>query len=98
MSQPLIVALMTGLLEVGPNDIVLEIGTGSGYQAAVVAGLVRQVCTIEIIPGLAVGAADRLQRLGYTNIAVRQGDGDDGWADAATLGAIMLTPAAGHTP
>src|SRR5258708_23051909 len=82
ISQPLILALMTDLLEVGPNDIVLEIGTGSGYQAAVVAGLVRQVCTIEIIPDLAVGAADRLRRLGYTNIAVRQGDGYYGWEDA----------------
>jgi protein-L-isoaspartate(D-aspartate) O-methyltransferase len=98
ISQPLIVALMTDLLEVGPNDVVLEIGTGSGYQAAVLAGLVRQVYTVEIIPGLAAGAADRLQRLGYTNIAVRQGDGYYGWEDAAPFDAIIVTAAADHIP
>ena len=98
ISQPLVVALMTDLLEVGPNDVVLEIGTGSGYQAAVLAGLVRQVYTVEIIPGLAAGAADRLQRLGYTNIAVRQGDGYYGWEDAAPFDAIIVTAAADHIP
>ncbi len=98
ISQPLIVALMTDLLEVGPNDVVLEIGTGSGYQAAVLASLVRQVYTIEIIPGLAASAADRLQRLGYTNIAVRQGDGYYGWEDAAPFDAIIVTAAADHIP
>ncbi len=98
ISQPLIVALMTDLLKVGSNDIVLEIGTGSGYQAAVLAGLVRQVYTVEIIPGLAAGAADRLQRLGYTNIAVRQGDGYYGWEDAAPFDAIIVTAAADQIP
>jgi protein-L-isoaspartate(D-aspartate) O-methyltransferase len=98
ISQPLIVALMTDLLEVGPNNVVLEIGTGSGYQAAVLAGLVRQVYTVEIIPGLAAGATDRLQRLGYTNIAVRQGDGYYGWEDAAPFDAIIVTAAADHIP
>src|SRR5260370_27932966 len=98
ISQPLIVALMTDLLEVRPNDVLLEIGTGSGYQAAVLAGLVRQVYTVEIIPGLAAGAADRLQRLGYTNIAVRQGDGYYGWEDSAPFCAIILNAGADHTP
>src|SRR5260221_5539329 len=98
ISQPLVVALMTDLLEVGPNDVVLEIGTGSGYQAAVLARLVRQVYTVEIIPGLAAGAADRLQRLGYTHIAVRHSDGYYGWEDAAPFTAIIVTAAADHTP
>jgi protein-L-isoaspartate(D-aspartate) O-methyltransferase len=98
ISQPLIVALMTDLLEVGPNDVVLEVGTGSGYQAAVLARLVRQVHTVEIVPGLATGAADRLKRLGYANVAVRQGDGYYGWEDAAPFDAIIVTAAAGHIP
>jgi protein-L-isoaspartate(D-aspartate) O-methyltransferase len=98
ISQPLIVALMTDLLELRPNDVVLEVGTGSGYQAAVLAGLVRQVYTVEIIPGLAAGATDRLHRLGYTNIAVRQGDGYYGWEDAAPFDAIIVTAAADHIP
>src|SRR2546429_7408638 len=69
ISQPFIVALMTDLLQVGANDVVLEIGTGSGYQAAVLARLAREVHTIEIVPALADAAAQRLQRLGYVNVA-----------------------------
>lgn len=98
ISQPLIVALMTDLLEVGPKDVVLEVGTGSGYQAAVLAQLVHQVHTIEIVPGLATAAADRLKRLGYANVAVRQGDGYYGWEDAAPFDAIIVTAAADHIP
>ncbi|HXO90192.1 MAG TPA: hypothetical protein VN849_05315, partial [Stellaceae bacterium] len=71
ISQPFIVAIMTDLLHVGKNDVVLEIGTGSGYQAAVLAHLVRRVYTIEIIPALAEAAADRLRRLGYVNVETR---------------------------
>src|SRR5512132_708850 len=75
ISQPFIVALMTDLLRVGPYDAVLEVGTGSGYQAAVLAHLARRVYTIEIVPGLADSAAARLQRLGYSNVVARTGDG-----------------------
>jgi protein-L-isoaspartate(D-aspartate) O-methyltransferase len=83
ISQPLIVAIMTDLLHVEPSHVVLEIGTGSGYQAAVLAPLVRQVHTIEIIPGLATRAARQLQRLNYANVATRVGDGYYGWPEAA---------------
>ena len=79
ISQPLIVALMTDVLNVDRSSVVLEVGTGSGYQAAVVAELARQVYTIEIIPDLARSAADRLHRLGYTNVTVHVGDGYFGW-------------------
>ena len=75
ISQPFIVALMTDLLEVGPDDVVLEVGTGSGYQAAVLAHLVREVHTIEIIPELAEQAAARLEALGYANVHTHTGDG-----------------------
>jgi protein-L-isoaspartate(D-aspartate) O-methyltransferase len=98
ISQPFIVALMTDLLAVGPDAIVLEVGTGSGYQAAVLARLVRQVHSIEIIPELASSAADRLKRLGYANVAARQGDGYYGWEDAAPFDAIIVTAAASHVP
>jgi protein-L-isoaspartate(D-aspartate) O-methyltransferase len=98
ISQPFIVALMTDLLRVGPNDVVLEIGTGSGYQAAVLARLAREVHTIEIVPPLAEAAAQRLQRLGYANVATRLGDGYYGWREAAPFDAIIVTAAASQIP
>jgi protein-L-isoaspartate(D-aspartate) O-methyltransferase len=98
ISQPFIVALMTDLLRVGPNDVVLEIGTGSGYQAAVLARLAREVHTIEIIPPLAEAAAQRLQRLGYANVATRLGDGYYGWREAAPFDANIVTAAASQIP
>jgi protein-L-isoaspartate(D-aspartate) O-methyltransferase len=98
ISQPLIVALMTDLLQVEPHHVVLEIGTGSGYQAAVLARLTRQVYTIEIVPPLADAAAQRLQRLGYANVATRQGDGYYGWQEAAPFDGIIVTAAASQIP
>jgi len=98
ISQPLIVALMTDVLNVDQSSVVLEVGTGSGYQAAVVAELARQVYTIEIIPDLARSAADRLRRLGYTNVTVRVGDGYFGWPEVAPFDGIIVTAAAGHIP
>jgi protein-L-isoaspartate(D-aspartate) O-methyltransferase len=98
ISQPFIVAIMTDLLRVGKNDVVLEIGTGSGYQAAVLAHLVRRVYTIEIIPELAEGAAERLRRLGYANIETRVGDGYYGWEEAAPFDGIVVTAAATSIP
>ena len=98
ISQPLIVALMTDILNVDRTGVVLEVGTGSGYQAAVAAELVGQVYTIEIIPDLARSAADRLRRLGYTNVTVRVGDGYFGWPEAAPFDGIIVTAAAAHIP
>src|SRR6266705_548877 len=98
ISQPFIVALMTDLLRVGPNDVVLEIGTGSGYQAAVLARLAREVHTIEIVPALADAATQRLQRLGYVNVATRLGDGYSGWQEAAPFDGIIVTAAASQIP
>jgi protein-L-isoaspartate(D-aspartate) O-methyltransferase len=98
ISEPFIVALMTHLLGLGPNSVVLEVGTGSGYQAAVLAQLVRKVHTIEIIPALAEGAAARLSRLGYTNVSVRQGDGYYGLPEATPFDGIIVTAAAGYIP
>ena len=98
ISQPLIVALMTDLLQLEPDQVVLEIGTGSGYHAAVVAGLARRVYTIEIIPALAETAARRLERLGYHNVEVRAGDGYYGWESAAPFDRILVTAAASHVP
>ena len=98
ISQPYIVAFMTEQLEPKPTDRVLEIGTGSGYQAAVLAGLVAQVYTIEIIEELAQRAAADLKRLGYTNAHVRAGDGYRGWAEAAPFDAIIVTCAPEHVP
>jgi protein-L-isoaspartate(D-aspartate) O-methyltransferase len=98
ISQPLIVALMTDILNVDRTSVVLEVGTGSGYQAAVTAALVRQVYTIEIIPELANSAADRLRQLGYTNVAVRVGDGYFGWEDAGPFDGIIVTAAAAYIP
>ena len=98
ISQPYIVALMTDLLQPKAGDRVLEIGTGSGYQAAVLAGLVKKVFTIEIIAELGQQAAERLQRLGYENDTVRTGDGYYGWQDEAPFDGIVVTAAADHIP
>src|SRR5262249_45772242 len=98
ISQPFIVALMTDLVRVGPDDAVLEVGTGSGYQAAVLAHLARRVYTIEIVPGLADSAATRLQRLGYSNVVARTGDGYYGWEEAAPFDSIIVTAAASQIP
>ena len=98
ISQPYIVAWMTELLQVGPEDKVLEIGTGSGYQAAVLAELGCQVYTIEIIEELADPAAQRLSDLGNENITARQGDGYFGWEEQAPFDAIIVTCAPDHIP
>jgi protein-L-isoaspartate(D-aspartate) O-methyltransferase len=98
ISQPYIVALMTHLLEVAPNEIVLEVGTGSGYQAAVLAELVAAVYTIEIVAELADRGGARLGRLGYGNVTTRLGDGYFGWPERAPFDAIIVTAAASHVP
>ena len=98
ISQPYIVALMTQLLELEAGDKVLEIGTGSGYQAAVLAELTDKVYTVEIIGGLAEEAAERLKRLGYTNIKVKHADGYYGWEEYAPYEAIIVTCAPDHVP
>ncbi len=98
ISQPYVVALMTELLNLQPADRVLEIGTGSGYQAAILAELVREVFTIEIRKPLAEAAEQRLRELGYRNVHVRYGDGYYGWEDAAPFDAIVVTAAANHLP
>jgi protein-L-isoaspartate(D-aspartate) O-methyltransferase len=98
ISQPFIVALMTATLELQPEDRILEIGTGSGYQAAVLAELAGEVYTMEIIEPLARNAAADLQRLGYTNVTVKTGDGTNGWPEAAPFDAIIVTCAPDHVP
>jgi len=98
ISQPYIVALMTDLLKPRPDHVVLEIGTGSGYQAAVLACLVRQVYSIEVIPELAAQAEKTLLRLGYRNVAVRAGDGNAGWPEHAPYDGIIVTAAAPRIP
>ena len=98
ISQPYIVAFMTEQLEPKPTDRVLEIGTGSGYQAAVLAEMVAQVYTVEIVEDLARRAAADLKRLGYTNVHVRAGDGYRGWAEAAPFDSIIVTCAPEHVP
>jgi protein-L-isoaspartate(D-aspartate) O-methyltransferase len=98
ISQPYIVAFMTEALELKPGDRVLEIGTGSGYQATVLAELVREVYSIEIVGPLAKEAEMRLQRLGYVNVRVRSGDGYRGWPEAAPFDAIIVTAAPDHVP
>lgn len=98
ISQPYIVAFMSEALELKPQDRVLEIGTGSGYQAAVLAELAREVYSIEIVEPLGKEAAERLRRLGYTNVKLRIGDGYRGWPEAAPFDAIMVTAAPGHVP
>src|SRR5437867_6015250 len=98
ISQPYIVAFMTEQLRPRPSDRVLEIGTGSGYQAAILAGLVKDVYTIEIIDALAKDAEATLQRLGYKNVHVRVGDGYRGWPEHASFDAITVTCAPDHVP
>ena len=98
ISQPYIVAIMTELLGVDRNDVVLEVGTGSGYQAAVLSPLVRQVYTVEIVEPLARQAKTRLQSLGYRNVIARHADGYNGWKEAAPFDAIIVTAAATHIP
>ncbi|MBI3292814.1 MAG: protein-L-isoaspartate(D-aspartate) O-methyltransferase [Elusimicrobia bacterium] len=98
ISQPYIVALMTELLELRPDSKVLEIGTGSGYQAAILAELTRQVFSIEILPALAQKAKAALDRLGYTSVHVRVGDGYQGWPEAAPFDAILVTAAPADIP
>ena len=98
ISQPYVVAFMTEQLEPKPADHVLEIGTGSGYQAAVLAELVAKVYTVEIIEDLARRAEADLKRLGYTNVSVRAGDGYKGWPEAAPFDAIIVTCAPEKAP
>jgi protein-L-isoaspartate(D-aspartate) O-methyltransferase len=94
ISQPYIVALMTDLAAVKPSDRVLEVGTGCGYQAAILAELAKRVYSIETVPELAAAAAERLAALGYDTIEVRHGDGAQGWPEAAPFDAILVTAAA----
>ncbi len=98
ISQPYIVALMTDLVEPGRDFVVLEIGTGSGYQAAILAKLVTHVYSIEIIEALANEAQARLARLGYDNVTTKLGDGYYGWEEHAPFDAILVTAAASHVP
>jgi len=98
ISQPYIVAFMTELLGLEPGDRVLEVGTGSGYQAAVASMLADSVFSVEIVPELAASAATRLDRLGYRDVRVRSADGYFGWEEHAPYDAILVTAAAGHVP
>jgi protein-L-isoaspartate(D-aspartate) O-methyltransferase len=98
ISQPYIVAIMTDLMNLEPGDQVLEVGTGSGYQAAIASQLVDKVYTIEIIEPLGKAARKRLKRLGHDNIEVRLGDGYYGWEEHAPFDAIIVTAAASHVP
>jgi protein-L-isoaspartate(D-aspartate) O-methyltransferase len=98
ISQPYIVAVMTDLLEPAPGCRALEVGTGSGYQAAVLAKLCDQVYTLEIVEPLGQQATQRLARLGYENVDVRIGDGYYGWPEAAPFDVIVVTAVAGHIP
>ncbi|HET9943144.1 MAG TPA: protein-L-isoaspartate(D-aspartate) O-methyltransferase [Terriglobia bacterium] len=98
ISQPYIVALMTELADPRPEHRVLEVGTGSGYQAAILSRLVRDVYTVELLPELAKTAAQRLERLGFRNVRVREGDGYLGWAEHAPFDAILVTAGAREVP
>jgi protein-L-isoaspartate(D-aspartate) O-methyltransferase len=98
ISQPYIVALMTQVLELKPDDRVLEIGTGSGYQAAVLSEIVEEVYSIEIVEPLAVEARETLDRLGIENVFTRIGDGYRGWPEYAPFDAIIVTAAPDHVP
>jgi protein-L-isoaspartate(D-aspartate) O-methyltransferase len=96
--QPYVVALMTSLLELKRGDKVLEVGTGSGYHAAVLSRIAHQVCSIEIVETVASQASKRLSVLGYHNVAVKVGDGYQGWPDQAPFDAILLAVAPPHIP
>jgi protein-L-isoaspartate(D-aspartate) O-methyltransferase len=98
ISQPLIVAVMTHLAQVKLDHTVLEVGTGSGYQAAILSQLARKVCTVEIIPSLAEAAAEPLRSLGYDNVSVKVGDGYHGWLECGPFDAIVVTAALEHVP
>ncbi len=98
ISQPFIVALMTDMLKLRPAAVVLEIGTGSGYQTAVLAELADHVYSIEVIPELAKEAGERLQGLGYLNVDVRAGDGYEGWPEHAPYDAILVAAAVPEIP
>lgn len=98
ISQPFIVAVMTQVLAPQPEHVVLEVGTGSGYQAAILSRLVRRVYTIEIVPPLAKRAAAQLAELGYSNVVVRQGDGYAGWPEHAPFDRIIVTAGAERIP
>jgi protein-L-isoaspartate(D-aspartate) O-methyltransferase len=98
ISQPYVVALMTALLAPEADDRILEVGTGSGYQAAVAAELVREVYSIELLPELAESASERLRRLGIDNVHVRTGDGYLGWPEHAPFDGILVTAGADHVP
>jgi len=98
ISQPYIVGFMSEALKLKPQDRVLEIGTGSGYQAAVLSLLVQEVYSIEIVEPLEKGSSERLQSLGYANVKVRIGDGYQGWPEAAPFDAIIVTAAPGRIP
>ncbi len=98
ISQPFIVATMTELLELEPDDVVLEIGAGSGYHAAVISEVASKVYTIEIVEPLAKSCIERLEELGYDNIEVKIGDGYNGWPEHGPFDAIVVTAAASHIP
>lgn len=98
ISQPYIVAVMTELAQIRPGDRVLEIGTGSGYQAAILSELTDQVYSVEIIPALAEDAAARLTRLGYSHVVAKNADGYNGWEEHAPFDAILVTAAPDHIP
>ncbi|MBC7221671.1 protein-L-isoaspartate(D-aspartate) O-methyltransferase [Candidatus Bipolaricaulota bacterium] len=98
ISQPYIVALSTEALALSPEDRVLEIGTGSGYQTAILAELAKEVFTVERIPELSWEAQERLRKLGYTNVRFRVGDGTKGWPEEAPFPAILVTAAAPRVP
>jgi protein-L-isoaspartate(D-aspartate) O-methyltransferase len=98
ISQPYVVALMTDLLECGPEARVLEVGTGSGYQAAILSRVVSDVYSVEIIPELAQQASERLARLGYGNVECRRCDGYEGWPEQAPFDGILVTAAAPALP
>jgi protein-L-isoaspartate(D-aspartate) O-methyltransferase len=98
ISQPYVVALMSEELRLSPSDRVLEIGTGSGYQAAILAEMVKEVFTVEIRKGLAERAAERLKELGYRNVRVKYADGYFGWEEHAPFDAIIITAAVNHIP
>ena len=98
ISQPYIVALMSDLLNTKPADIILEVGTGSGYQAAILSQLVQQVYSVEIIEQLAMQARKRLGELGYNNVEVRNADGYFGWPEYAPYDGVIVTAAAPHIP
>jgi protein-L-isoaspartate(D-aspartate) O-methyltransferase len=98
ISQPYIVAYMTEVAKPGPLKTVLEIGTGSGYQAAILAEIVKKVYSVEIVPELALESAERLKKLGYNNIVVKYGDGYKGWEEFSPFDIVIVTAAAEQIP